>query len=181
MARATQPCFSPRHVQLDGTSVGLATRRRPGSWGRPSGVTGSAPNGRKRNRRPGRKIAFKFADSGQAIRYPAIRPRREGRRQLRGTLQEGSFQMLLARRFAAAATALLLIASGSYILLLFAAAQSPAEAASDACGDAAELTVLPSPLAPWKGAPLRVMVVAEKPVEGVLSLIAPGASRPSRP
>jgi hypothetical protein len=84
--------------------------------------------------------------------------------------------MLLARRFTAAATALLLIASGSYILLLFAAARSPAEAASDACGDAAELTVLPSPLAPWKGAPLRVMVVAEKPVEGVLSLIAPDGS-----
>ena len=35
---------------------------------------------------------------------------------------------------------------------------------------------LPSPLAPWKGAPLRVMVVAEKPVEGVLSLIAPDGS-----
>ncbi|MEA2910460.1 MAG: hypothetical protein QOJ15_2541 [Bradyrhizobium sp.] len=35
---------------------------------------------------------------------------------------------------------------------------------------------MPSPLAPWKGAPLRVMVVAEKPVEGVLSLIAPDGS-----
>ena len=35
------------------------------------------------------------------------------------------------------------------------------------------MTVFPSPLAPWSGAPLRVMVVAEKPIEGVLSLIAP--------
>jgi len=83
--------------------------------------------------------------------------------------------MLLARRFAAAATALLLIAGGFFILL-FSALGSPAEAASDTCGDAAEVTVLPSPLAPWKGAPLRVMVVAEKPIEGVLSLIAPDGS-----
>ena len=83
--------------------------------------------------------------------------------------------MLLARRLAAAATALSLIAGGFYILLA-AAAVSPAEAAADSCGDAAELTVLPSPVAPWKGAPLRVMVVSEKPVEGVLSLIAPDGS-----
>jgi hypothetical protein len=50
---------------------------------------------------------------------------------------------------------------------------SPAQAAAGDCGDAAELQVLPSPLAPWKGAPLRIMVVTEKPLEGVLSLIAP--------
>jgi hypothetical protein len=50
---------------------------------------------------------------------------------------------------------------------------SPARAAAGDCGDAAELQVLPSPLAPWKGAPLRIMVVTEKPLEGVLSLIAP--------
>jgi hypothetical protein len=82
--------------------------------------------------------------------------------------------MLLARRIAAA-TASLLIASGFFILL-FSIAASPAAAAPDACGDAAELTVLPSPLAPWKGAPLRVMIVAEKPIEGVLTLIAPDGS-----
>ncbi len=74
--------------------------------------------------------------------------------------------MLLASRFAAAATA----------LFLFSTVGSPAEAASGDCADAAELTVLPSPIAPWKGAPLRVMVVAEKPLEGVLSLIAPDGS-----
>jgi hypothetical protein len=74
--------------------------------------------------------------------------------------------MLLASRFAAAATA----------LFLFSTVDSPAEAASGNCTDAAELTVLPSPIAPWKGAPLRVMVVAEKPLEGVLSLIAPDGS-----
>ncbi len=83
-------------------------------------------------------------------------------------------KMLLASRFAAAATA----------MFLFSTADSPAEAASGICKDAAELSVLPSPLAPWKGAPLRVMVVTEKPLEGALSLIAPdgsvGAKSPDR-
>jgi hypothetical protein len=74
--------------------------------------------------------------------------------------------MLLASRLAAAATA----------LFLFSTVDSPAEAASGICGDAAGLSVLPSPLAPWKGAPLRVMVVTENPIEGVLSLIAPDGS-----
>jgi hypothetical protein len=83
--------------------------------------------------------------------------------------------MLLAGRFAAAATAILPIAGGIFILL-FSTVNSPAGAASGICGDPAELTVLPSPLAPWKGTPLRVMVVAEKPIEGVLSLIAPDGS-----
>jgi hypothetical protein len=80
--------------------------------------------------------------------------------------------MHLARGFAAAATASLLIAGG-LVGLLVSAAQSPAAAASAGCADAADVTVLPSPIAPWKGAPLRVMVVAEKPVDGVLSLTAP--------
>jgi hypothetical protein len=71
--------------------------------------------------------------------------------------------MLPGRRFAAAATAFSLIAIGLFQM-------PPAAAASDACG---EITVLPSPLAPWTGAPLRVMVIAEKPVEGTLSLVAP--------
>jgi hypothetical protein len=44
------------------------------------------------------------------------------------------------------------------------------------CEDAAELAVLPSPVAPWKGAPLRAVVAAEKPLQGELSLIAPDGS-----
>jgi hypothetical protein len=80
--------------------------------------------------------------------------------------------MCLGHRFAAAATAFLPVTSG-FFLLLVATAQSPAAAAADRCASAAEVTVFPSPLAPWSGAPLRVMVVAEKPIEGVLSLIAP--------
>ena len=50
-----------------------------------------------------------------------------------------------------------------------------AQTAAGACGDP-ELSVLPSPVSPWKGAPLRVMVVIEKPIQGVLSLIAPDGS-----
>src|SRR5205085_2880338 len=35
------------------------------------------------------------------------------------------------------------------------------------------LAVLPSPLTPWKGAPLRVIFTVEKPLDGEFSLIAP--------
>jgi hypothetical protein len=84
-------------------------------------------------------------------------------------------QLFLARRSAAAATALLLFA-GSFIVLLFSERDAQAQAQSRACEDAAELAVLPSPIAPWKGAPLRVVFAAEKPLEGELSLIRPDGS-----
>jgi hypothetical protein len=80
--------------------------------------------------------------------------------------------LLPARRFAAAAGALSLIATAACVLLVptkHAQAQGPA----GACEDAADLAVLPSPVAPWKGAPLRVVFAVEKPFEGELSLIAP--------
>jgi hypothetical protein len=83
--------------------------------------------------------------------------------------------LLPGRRFAAAATALLLVAA-VFFVSLFSAVSSRAEGASGSCEDAAELAVLPSPIAPWKGAPLRILVVAEKPLEGELSLIAPDGS-----
>ena len=83
--------------------------------------------------------------------------------------------MLQARRFAAAATASLLIA-GAFSVLLFPAADAQAQGPIGSCEDAAELAVLPSPIAPWKGAPLRVIFAAEKPLEGELSLIAPDGS-----
>ncbi|HEY2135326.1 MAG TPA: hypothetical protein VGH49_05525, partial [Xanthobacteraceae bacterium] len=51
-----------------------------------------------------------------------------------------------------------------------------AQAAPGSCEETAEVAVLPSPLAPWTGAPLRVLVAAEKPFEGELSLIAPNGS-----
>ena len=56
---------------------------------------------------------------------------------------------------------------------LFSAADAQAQGPAGTCEDAAELAVLPSPVAPWKGAPLRVIFAAEKPLEGELSLIAP--------
>src|SRR5258708_35916297 len=95
--------------------------------------------------------------------------------------QKDYMQMLHARRFAPAATASLLIAGGFFVLLFAMAESSPVAAASEGCANAAEITVLPSPRAPWTGAPLRVMVVAEKPVEGVLSLIAPDGSVAVKP
>jgi len=83
--------------------------------------------------------------------------------------------LFLARRFAPAVTALLPIA-GACLVLLFSVVDQRAEAASGICGDAAEVTILPAPMTPWKGAPLRVLVVAEKPLAAELSLIAPDGS-----
>ena len=82
--------------------------------------------------------------------------------------------MLLGRRFAAVITALLLIAGGPFFLLL--SIVPSAAAAAEGCASVAGVTIWPSPQAPWTGAPLRVMVVAEKPVTGLLSLIAPDGS-----
>jgi hypothetical protein len=83
--------------------------------------------------------------------------------------------MLLARGFAVAATTLLSVGA-AFVASPLWAAESAAVAASAICIEAADLTVLPSPVAPWKGAPLRVMVVEEKPVHGALSLVAPDGS-----
>jgi hypothetical protein len=81
----------------------------------------------------------------------------------------------LTRRFAAAATALPLIA-GAAVACLFPAASARAENSPAGCEQAAEIAVLPSPLAPWKGAPLRILIAAEKPLQGELSLTAPDGS-----
>jgi hypothetical protein len=75
-------------------------------------------------------------------------------------------------RIAAAARALFPIA-GAFCVFLFPVADARAESPNSSCEDAAQLAVLPSPMAPWKGAPLRVLVAAEKPLDGELSLIAP--------
>ena len=66
----------------------------------------------------------------------------------------------------------MLLIAGAFFVVVDARAEGPL----GLCEDAAELAVLPSPLAPWKGAPLRVIVAAEKPLEGELSLIAPDGS-----
>ncbi len=82
--------------------------------------------------------------------------------------------MTLARHFARAVTASLLIAS-AFFVFLFSAQNAKAEDRGT-CEGASELAVLPSPVTPWKGAPLRVLVTADKPLEGELSLIAPDGS-----
>ncbi len=83
--------------------------------------------------------------------------------------------MFLTRPLAAAATACLPLA-GALFAFIFLGVDARAQAPSAACEDAAELAVLPSPVAPWKGAPLRVVFAAEKPLDGELSLIAPNGS-----
>jgi hypothetical protein len=64
------------------------------------------------------------------------------------------------------------LTAGAFLLLLLSATGSRAAP----CDDAAELAVLPSPVTPWKGAPLRVLFAAEKPLEGELSLVAPNGT-----
>jgi hypothetical protein len=70
----------------------------------------------------------------------------------------------------------LLLIAGAFFVFPVSPAYSQAKGPSGGCDDAAELAVLPSPVAPWKGAPLRVVFAAEKPLEGELSLIAPDGS-----
>jgi hypothetical protein len=79
-----------------------------------------------------------------------------------------------ARRSAAARA--LLPSAVACFALLFTAANSQVQAQIGSCDDAAEFAILSSPIAPWKGAPLRVVFAAEKPLEGELSLIAPDGS-----
>ena len=69
------------------------------------------------------------------------------------------------------AAARLLMTAGAALLVVCSAARAQTSVAG--CEEAAEIAVLPSPLAPWTGAPLRVMFVSEKLLEGELSLIAP--------
>jgi hypothetical protein len=83
--------------------------------------------------------------------------------------------MFLARQYACAATASLLIAGG-FIVSFLSAVHAAAEGSSATCQDAAGIAVLPAPIAPWKGAPLRVLFAADKPLDGELSLIAPNGS-----
>jgi len=68
-------------------------------------------------------------------------------------------------------TALLPIA-GAVFVLLFSATDSRAQNPSGNCEEG-EIAVLSAPMAPWKGMPLRVVVTAEKPLDGELSLIGP--------
>lgn len=79
--------------------------------------------------------------------------------------------MLRSGGFAAAAASLLL--AGAYFLGTGTAA--PAATVTVGCPDA-EIAVLPTPIAPWKGAPLRVLIAAEHAFDGELALIGPDGS-----
>jgi hypothetical protein len=80
--------------------------------------------------------------------------------------------LVAAPQITAVAIATLLIASLS-VASHSANAGAAAEAPSADCQNEAGLAMLASPAVPWKGAPLRVVFVAETPLEGELSLIAP--------
>ncbi len=77
-----------------------------------------------------------------------------------------------ARQTISLAIATLLIACISVVSFSAKAGAAAATPSSD-CHDEAGLAMLASPAVPWKGAPLRVVSVAETPLEGELSLIAP--------
>ncbi|MGA9265157.1 MAG: hypothetical protein WBV79_01715, partial [Rhodomicrobium sp.] len=61
-----------------------------------------------------------------------------------------------AHQSAAAAFAI----AAAFSIFLFSAPSSEAKGSS--CEEAAELSVLASPITPWRGAPLRVLFAAEK-------------------
>ena len=77
--------------------------------------------------------------------------------------------MLSTRQFIGAATTALSLITGAVLLAL--AGHARAQGSAPACDAAGEIALLPSPWAPWKGVPLRVMLVTEKPLQGELSLI----------
>jgi len=86
--------------------------------------------------------------------------------------KKGRGELFLARQFAAAVTALFL-AAGAFFVFLFTVSDLHAKDPGSSCAGAAEVAVLSSPIAPWRGAPLRVVFAAEESLEGELSLIAP--------
>jgi hypothetical protein len=80
--------------------------------------------------------------------------------------------MLRSGGIAAAAASLLLASAFSAVTRTDARAANTAAAG---CQDA-EVAVLAAPFAPWKGAPLRVLVAAEQAFDGEFALIAPDGS-----
>src|SRR5512143_1256480 len=80
--------------------------------------------------------------------------------------------MLPERQSRALAAIASLLIAGTLVLLLLPQTQARAEDAAPAC-DEFGLALLSSPIAPWKGAPLRVIFATEKPLAGELALVAP--------
>lgn len=66
-----------------------------------------------------------------------------------------------------------ILLAATVILTFVSPSQARGKDAFSACDAEAGLAVLSSPMAPWKGAPLRVIFTAEKPLKGELSLTGP--------
>ncbi len=98
----------------------------------------------------------------------------------RAATTEGKGVQLFPPRHSPAVTTALRLIAGTLLGFSLSVATARAQTAANTCEDAAELAVLPSPAAPWKGAPLRVVFAGEKPLEGELSLIAPDGSVAAR-
>ncbi|HWJ18147.1 MAG TPA: hypothetical protein VNR65_05395, partial [Geobacterales bacterium] len=79
--------------------------------------------------------------------------------------------LFLARQSATGVRPALVLAAAFSLFLL--CTQGSQAKGSSSCEEVAELSVLASPVAPWRGAPLLVLFAAEKPMEGELSLISP--------
>jgi hypothetical protein len=84
--------------------------------------------------------------------------------------RERSAHLFLARRSALSVRAALVFAAVFSVFLL---CPQGVQAKGSSCEEVAELSVLASPVAPWRGAPLIVLIAAEKPIEGELSLVSP--------
>src|SRR5262245_24928698 len=77
---------------------------------------------------------------------------------------------LSAERRSTGTATRLVAAAGTCAVLLLSGLDARAQGASAGCDDAG-IAVLPSPITPWKGAPLRVIFTSEKPLDGELALI----------
>jgi hypothetical protein len=88
--------------------------------------------------------------------------------------------VLAGRHYSSAAAALLLAAGIGFNADAHAqsapAHAAPVPAAAAKCQEALQIGMLAAPFEPWKGAPLRVLLTAEKPLDAELSLIGPDGS-----
>jgi hypothetical protein len=81
--------------------------------------------------------------------------------------------LLLAGKMTVAACAVI---AGGLLALPSTGARAQSASQASACDEAVGLAVLPTPVAPWTGAPLRVMFVTAKPLGGQLSLAGPNGA-----
>src|SRR5262245_14136663 len=92
-----------------------------------------------------------------------------------GTRAQGA-QLFPEHQFVVAPRSAVSLIAGAFFFVLCSGTDSWAEGSPGACDDVAELAFLASPMAPWKGAPFRVVFAAEKPLGGEIRLTAPDGS-----